>query len=112
MTGSVTEISFGEDGLVPTVVQDAETREVLMLAYADEEAVTRTLATGTSWFWSRSRKEYWNKGALSGNVQHLVEVRYDCDADALLYLVHPEGPACHTGERSCFFRALGPDSGD
>ena len=83
-----------------------------MLAYADAEAVKRTLASGTTWFWSRSRNEYWNKGATSGNLQHLVEVRYDCDADTLLYLVHPEGPACHTGERSCFFRVLEPHTGD
>lgn len=112
MTGLLDAISFGRDGLAPTIVQDAETREVLMLAYADAEAVKRTLASGTTWFWSRSRNEYWNKGATSGNLQHLVEVRYDCDADTLLYLVHPEGPACHTGERSCFFRVLEPHTGD
>lgn len=77
-----------------------------MLAYADEEALRRTLETGTTWFWSRSRGEYWNKGATSGNVQRVVEVRYDCDGDAVLYRVDPSGPACHTGNRSCFFRPL------
>jgi phosphoribosyl-AMP cyclohydrolase len=99
-------IRFDERGLVPAVVQDASTGEVLMLAYADKEALRRTLETGTTWFWSRSRAEYWNKGATSGNVQRVVEVRYDCDADAVLYRVDPVGPACHTGERSCFFRPL------
>ena len=100
------DLSFGPDGLLPVVVQDATTKEVLMLAYADSEAVRRTIDTKTTWFWSRSRREYWNKGASSGNTQTVVEVRYDCDADALLVLVDPAGPACHTGERSCFFRIL------
>ncbi len=101
-------IRFDERGLVPAVVQDASSGEVLMLAYADEEALRRTLETGTTWFWSRSRGEYWNKGATSGNVQRVVEVRYDCDGDAVLYRVNPSGPACHTGHRSCFFRPLEP----
>lgn len=100
------ELVFDDRGLVPVVVQDATTKDVLMLAYADAEAVRRTIATGTTWFWSRSRSEYWNKGASSGNVQRVVEVRYDCDADALLVLVDPAGPACHTGEQSCFYRTL------
>ena len=99
-------LSFGPDGLLPVVVQDAATKDVLMLAYADSEAVRRTMETKTTWFWSRSRREYWNKGASSGNTQTVVEIRYDCDADALLVLVDPAGPACHTGERSCFFRKL------
>jgi phosphoribosyl-ATP pyrophosphohydrolase/phosphoribosyl-AMP cyclohydrolase len=99
-------IVFGEDGLAPAIVQDATTKDVLMLAYVDAEAIKRTLETRTTWFWSRSRKEHWNKGATSGNVQKVVEVRYDCDADAVLMLVEPAGPACHTGERSCFFRSL------
>lgn len=97
---------FDAQGLAPAIVQDAEDGEVLMLAYVDQEAVRRTLATGTTWFWSRSRGEYWNKGATSGNTQKVVEVRYDCDADALLILVEPVGPACHTGRRSCFYRTL------
>jgi phosphoribosyl-AMP cyclohydrolase / phosphoribosyl-ATP pyrophosphohydrolase len=97
---------FDAQGLAPAIVQDAEDGDVLMLAYVDREAVRRTLATGTTWFWSRSRGEYWNKGATSGNKQKVVEVRYDCDADALLILVEPAGPACHTGRRSCFYRTL------
>jgi phosphoribosyl-ATP pyrophosphohydrolase/phosphoribosyl-AMP cyclohydrolase len=99
-------LSYGPDGLVPVVVQDATSKDVLMLAYADSEAVRRTIETKTTWFWSRSRREYWNKGATSGNTQAVVEIRYDCDADALLILVDAAGPACHTGERSCFFRTL------
>ena len=102
----VDDLTFGEDGLLPVVVQDASTKDVLMLAYADAEAVRRTLDTKTTWFWSRSRREYWNKGATSGNTQAVVEIRYDCDADALLVLVEPAGPACHTGEYSCFHRRL------
>lgn len=93
-------------GLVPVVVQDAETGAVLMLAYANREAVKRTLATKQAWFWSRSRQDYWRKGATSGHVQHVVDVRMDCDGDALLYLVHPQGPACHTGATSCFYRSV------
>jgi phosphoribosyl-AMP cyclohydrolase len=100
------ELTFDERGLAPAVVQDAATGEVLMLAWVDAEAVRRTLETKTTWFWSRSRGEYWNKGATSGNTQTVVEVRYDCDADALLMRVEPHGPACHTGERSCFYRTL------
>jgi phosphoribosyl-AMP cyclohydrolase len=103
---SAEELSYGPDGLLPVIVQDATTKDVLMLAYADSEAVRRTIDTRTTWFWSRSRKTYWNKGASSGNTQAVVEIRYDCDADALLVLVDPAGPACHTGERSCFFRSL------
>lgn len=100
------ELTFDERGLAPAVVQDAATGEVLMLAWVDAEAVRRTLETKTTWFWSRSRKEYWNKGATSGNTQKVIEVRYDCDADALLMRVEPTGPACHTGERSCFYRTF------
>jgi phosphoribosyl-AMP cyclohydrolase / phosphoribosyl-ATP pyrophosphohydrolase len=103
---SPAELVFDAQGLAPAIVQDAEDGDVLMLAYVDREAVRRTLATGTTWFWSRSRGEYWNKGATSGNKQKVVEVRYDCDADALLILVEPAGPACHTGRRSCFYRTL------
>lgn len=77
-----------------------------MLAWVDEEAVRRTLESKTAWFWSRSRSEYWNKGATSGNLQHVVEVRYDCDADAILMIVNPDGPACHTGEVTCFYRSF------
>lgn len=99
-------LTYDERGLLPAIVQDATSKEVLMLAWVDAEAVRRTLETGTTWFWSRSRQEYWNKGATSGNTQHVVDVHYDCDADALLMLVHAAGPACHTGERTCFYRTL------
>jgi phosphoribosyl-ATP pyrophosphohydrolase/phosphoribosyl-AMP cyclohydrolase len=99
------EISYDERGLAPCVMQDAATGEVLTLAYVNAEAVERTLETGEMHFWSRSRDELWHKGESSGNVQRLVELRYDCDADALLALVEPAGPACHTGERTCFYRS-------
>ena len=100
------DLKFDDRGLLPAVVQDASTKDVLMLAWVNEEAVRRTLDTKTTWFWSRSRSEYWNKGATSGNLQHVVDVRYDCDADAILMLVNPDGPACHTGEITCFYRSF------
>jgi phosphoribosyl-ATP pyrophosphohydrolase/phosphoribosyl-AMP cyclohydrolase len=98
------EIAFDESGLVPCVVQDARTGEVLSLAYMNREALERTRESGETWFWSRSRGELWHKGETSGNVQRVRALRYDCDADALVALVDPAGPACHTGERTCFFR--------
>jgi phosphoribosyl-AMP cyclohydrolase / phosphoribosyl-ATP pyrophosphohydrolase len=104
---ALSEIAFGEDGLVPCVVQDWRTGEVLTLAYMNREALERTISSGETHFWSRSRGEIWHKGETSGNVQRLRSLRYDCDADALLALVEPSGPACHTGERSCFYRTLG-----
>ena len=98
-------IRFGDDGLVPCVMQDARTGEVLTLAYMNEEALARTRATGEMHFWSRSRGELWHKGESSGNVMRLRALRFDCDEDALVALVDPDGaPACHTGERSCFHR--------
>ena len=100
------DLAFDDRGLLPAIVQNASTGDVLMLAWVDEEAVRRTLDTKTTWFWSRSRQEYWNKGATSGNTQKVIQVRYDCDADTLLMLVDPAGPACHTGETSCFYRSL------
>ena len=90
------------DGLLPVVVQDADSGELLMLAYANDEALAATERTGEAHFWSRSRDELWRKGATSGNVLHVVDIATDCDADALRYRVHPSGPACHTGSRSCF----------
>ena len=96
------EVRFDERGLIPAVVQDARTREVLTLAYMNEESLRRTLAEGETWFWSRSRSELWHKGATSGNTQRVVEVRLDCDADAVVVLVEPRGPACHKGAVSCF----------
>jgi phosphoribosyl-ATP pyrophosphohydrolase/phosphoribosyl-AMP cyclohydrolase len=95
-------IAFDERGLAPVIVQDWRTGEVLTLAYMNREALDRTQASGQTWFWSRSRGELWHKGETSGNVQAVRELRYDCDADALLALVEPSGPACHTGERTCF----------
>ena len=95
-------IAFDEHGLVPCIVQDWFTGEVLTLAYMNEEALKRTRETGEIHFFSRSRQELWRKGATSGNTQAVKAIRYDCDADALLALVEPAGPACHTGERSCF----------
>lgn len=102
----VGEVRFDERGLVPAVVQDATTGEVLMVAWMNREALARTLADRRTWFWSRSRSALWAKGETSGNVQHVEEVRVDCDADTLLVRVHPAGPACHTGQRSCFFREV------
>lgn len=101
------DLKFDANGLIPAIVQQYDSGEVLMLAWMDDEAVARTCETGTTWFWSRSRHEYWNKGATSGNVQRVIEVSYDCDADALLVKVDQgSGVACHTGERSCFYRRL------
>ena len=96
------EIAFDDRGLVPCVVQDWLTGEVLTLAYMNAEALARTRATGETHFWSRSRQELWHKGETSGNVQRVRELRYDCDLDAVLALVEPAGPACHTGQRTCF----------
>jgi phosphoribosyl-AMP cyclohydrolase / phosphoribosyl-ATP pyrophosphohydrolase len=97
------EVRFDERGLVPCVVQDARTGEVLTLAYMNADALERTLRTGETHFFSRSRGALWHKGETSGNVQRVAALRYDCDADAVLALVEPAGPACHTGERTCFF---------
>jgi phosphoribosyl-ATP pyrophosphohydrolase/phosphoribosyl-AMP cyclohydrolase len=93
---------MADAALTPVIVQDVDTGRVLMLAYADEEALRRTRETGEAWFWSRSRKELWHKGATSGNTMAVEEIRDDCDGDALLYRVRPLGPACHTGAESCF----------
>jgi phosphoribosyl-ATP pyrophosphohydrolase/phosphoribosyl-AMP cyclohydrolase len=100
------EIRFDERGLVPVIAQDATTGAVLTLAYANREAVEKTLETGEAHYYSRSRHELWRKGATSSNTQRVVEMRLDCDEDALLYRVEPRGPACHTGEESCFFTTL------
>ncbi len=104
-------INFDERGLVPVITQDAQSGEVLMLAYANQEALDKTLATRQAHYWSRSRGELWRKGATSGNTQELLELRYDCDEDAVLYRVRQTGPACHTGERSCFYRSATGASG-
>jgi phosphoribosyl-AMP cyclohydrolase / phosphoribosyl-ATP pyrophosphohydrolase len=99
-------VRFDEHGLVPCVMQDWRTGEVLTLAYMNREALERTRETGEAHFYSRSRGEIWHKGQTSGNVQRVRQIRYDCDADALVALVDPAGPACHTGQRSCFYRDL------
>ena len=100
------ELTFDEQGLIPAVVQDAENGDVLMVAWMNEEAVRRTLDSGRTWFWSRSRQEMWRKGDTSGHHQHVREVRADCDGDTLLVRVEQVGPACHTGERTCFHRPV------
>ena len=109
---AVVDFEKDADGLVPVVVQDATDGTVLTLAYMDAEALRRTLATGRSWFYSRSRREYWQKGETSGDRQYVREVRVDCDGDALVVLVDQHGRgACHTGERSCFYRTVGTGPG-
>lgn len=100
------DVDFGDDGLVPAVAQDADTGEVLMLAYATREALERTVETGRAHYYSRSRDELWEKGATSGHTQSVEEVRVDCDADTLLYVVEQDVGACHTGHYSCFYRTI------
>ncbi len=99
-------LKFDERGLLTTVVQDAASGEVLMVAWMNAEALRLTRETGEAWFWSRSRNELWRKGATSGNVMRVQEIRVDCDSDTLLLKVDPAGPACHTGEHSCFYRKI------
>jgi phosphoribosyl-ATP pyrophosphohydrolase/phosphoribosyl-AMP cyclohydrolase len=98
----IENIKFDQNGLVPAIVQDAVSKEVLTLAYMNEESLKKTIETKETWFYSRSRQELWHKGATSGNTQTVVEMRYDCDQDAILVLVQPAGPACHTGAYTCF----------
>lgn len=99
-------LKYDEKGLIPAIVQDAQTGQVLMLAYMNEKAVQETLRTGQTHFWSRSRQALWHKGATSGNIQQVVSLSVDCDGDALLVRVQPAGPACHTGNMTCFYRSL------
>lgn len=99
-------LKWSSDGLIPAVVQDTDTLAVLMVAWMNRESLQRTIQTGQTHFWSRSRSELWHKGATSGNIQQVVELRVDCDGDTLLVLVKPAGPACHTGQTSCFYRPL------
>jgi len=103
------EIRFDERGLIPVIVQNAATREVLTLAYMNRESLQRTIETKQTWFWSRSRNELWHKGATSGNTQDVVSLALDCDRDAIIVLVNPAGPACHTGAVSCFDVGTRPD---
>ena len=100
------KLRYDAAGLIPAIAQEAETGEVLMMAWMNSDAVARSLASGEVTYWSRSRQEFWVKGATSGNRQHLVEMRVDCDSDCLLLLVRQEGPACHTGRRNCFYTAI------
>jgi len=106
MAFDATTLTFNEKGLIPVIAQDASSHEVLMMAWMNSEAVTRTLATGKVTYWSRSRSAFWIKGESSGNTQELVELRLDCDRDCLLVLVNQTGPACHTNRRSCFYTAV------
>ena len=100
------QVKFDTRGLIPTIIQDARTKEVLMMAYMNAESLRLTLERGETYFWSRSRNELWHKGETSGNIQKVVEILVDCDVDALLISVQPQGPACHTGERTCFYSRL------
>ena len=106
MQASLPEVKFDVNGLVPAIVQDADTKEVLMMAYMNAESLQLTLERDETYFWSRSRGELWHKGETSGNIQKVIEILVDCDADTLLIRVHPLGPACHTGERTCFYRSV------
>ena len=100
------KINFDEKGLIPAIVQDAATNAVLMLAYMNGESLAKTVETGYTWFWSRSRRELWNKGGTSGHYLHVKRMATDCDTDTLLYFCKPDGPTCHTGSRSCFFNTI------
>jgi phosphoribosyl-AMP cyclohydrolase len=99
-------LKYDEKGLIPAVIQDWKTGEVLMVAYMNAVSLKRTVDSGLTWFWSRSRQKFWQKGETSGNIQRVKEILYDCDQDTLLVKVEQTGPACHTGERSCFFRSF------
>ena len=111
MKAFLSEINYDDRGLVPAIVQDAETNQVLMLAYMSRESLQLTIERRETVFWSRSRGGLWHKGETSGNTQQVIEVRLDCDADTLLILVKPSGPACHTGEQSCFYRSIAEENG-
>ncbi len=104
----LTALRFNADGLIPAIVQQHDTKEVLMLAWMNKESLIETLTTKQVCYWSRSRQKLWRKGESSGNVQRLIDMRFDCDADTLLLLVDQSGPACHTGARSCFFEKITP----
>lgn len=110
--GLLERIAWNADGLVPAVVQDALSKEVLMLAYMNKESLRLSLESGRTWFWSRSRNELWNKGATSGHTQRIESLSYDCDGDTLLVKVVQQGPACHTGAYSCFYRSAEPAEGE
>ena len=109
MTNKFTSLVFNENELIPAIVQDESTKQVLMLAYMNQESLALTLQTGETHFWSRSRQELWHKGATSGNIQNVSDIFYDCDGDTLLVMVKPAGPACHTGKITCFHNLLTTD---
>lgn len=110
MLTEINSLKFNEKGLVPAIAQDIRTGEVLMMAWMNAEALEETISTGKATYYSRSRNSLWRKGETSGNLQEVKSVRYDCDGDTLLLLVEPKGPACHTGERTCFYRAIGNEA--
>jgi len=105
----LSSLKYNEAGLIPAIIQDADTGVVLMMAYMNQASLEKTLATGETWFWSRSRKVFWHKGETSGNIQRVKEVFYDCDSDTLLFKVEQQGAACHEGYRTCFHYRLEPD---
>jgi len=110
---SIDLLTYDSAGLIPAVIQQHDTGEVLMVAYMNRESLAETLETGRTWFWSRSRNKFWMKGEESGHTQDVLEILYDCDADTLLVKVNQNGPgACHTGQRTCFYRRLYPDAAD
>jgi phosphoribosyl-AMP cyclohydrolase len=100
------DLKYDDKGLIPAVIQDWQTNEVLMVAYMNAESLQRTVETRLTWFWSRSRRKFWQKGETSGHIQQVKDILYDCDQDTLLIKVEQTGPACHTGSRSCFFRSF------
>ncbi|MCI2106348.1 MAG: phosphoribosyl-AMP cyclohydrolase [Intestinimonas sp.] len=104
------DLLFQKSELIPVIIQDVDTKEVLMLGFTNRRAVELTLETGTAWFWSRSRKKLWNKGETSGHFLHIRKIMTDCDTDTLLYFCRPDGPTCHTGARSCFFQTIKEDN--
>ncbi|MFZ7119415.1 MAG: bifunctional phosphoribosyl-AMP cyclohydrolase/phosphoribosyl-ATP diphosphatase HisIE [Eubacteriaceae bacterium] len=108
----LSSLKYDSHGLIPAIVQDYNTNEVLMLAYMNEESLGKTISTMTTWFYSRSRQSQWNKGETSGNYQNVKSIKYDCDADTLLIKVEPRGPSCHTGENSCFYRNILPQESE
>ena len=110
MSSEINEIKWNEKGLVPAIVQNNQSLEVLMMAWMNADSLQRTRETGEAWFWSRSRQELWHKGAISGNTQKVIQIRVDCDGDTLLLFVNPAGPACHTGAPTCFYRSLDSNS--
>ena len=110
MNFKIEDLAFDERGLIPAIVQDAENHQLLMMAYMNSDSLQRTMATGETWFWSRSRQQLWHKGETSGHTQRVVDMRIDCDGDAILLFVERQGPACHTGKDSCFHNRLEVES--